>query len=321
MKAVILAAGLGERLRPLTTIRAKPAIEFLNRPMLAFPQYWLGTLGLNHLVLNTHHLPDSVRHAALSIGNPELNLHFTHEPMILGSGGAVQNAAVYLKGEKTFAFANGDGVIVDRDPNLLRRMLECHRAGRHLATLLVCPLEGVGTRIPGVWVDQNGLVVNFGKQADRPDLECLHFASYILFDQEIWEYLPEGPSNILYDVLLPLIRRGASVGVENARELLWFETGNAQDFLRATQSCLGMMADPRNPYGQVLAQIVGGKVTPDLKLIDPGAIVDESVSLKGFTVIGRGAEISAGASLEDCVVLPNVRVSADSIHSNEILIA
>ncbi len=61
MRGLILSAGLGERLRPITLKKAKPAVEFLNIPMLGFPYYWLSTLGLSQLTLNTHYLPDSVR--------------------------------------------------------------------------------------------------------------------------------------------------------------------------------------------------------------------------------------------------------------------
>ena len=68
MRALILSAGTGERLRPLTLKRAKPAIEFLNMPMLAFPYYWLDSVSLSDVVFNTHYLPETVRQAAMQVG-------------------------------------------------------------------------------------------------------------------------------------------------------------------------------------------------------------------------------------------------------------
>src|SRR6185312_3491165 len=97
MRALILSAGLGERLRPLTLRRAKPAVEFLNMPMLAFPYFWLDSVGLSDAVFNTHYLPETVRHAAMHVVRPSTQLHFTHEDAILGSGGGIWNARFQLR--------------------------------------------------------------------------------------------------------------------------------------------------------------------------------------------------------------------------------
>src|SRR6185437_9353962 len=92
MRGLILSAGMGERLRPLTLTRAKPAIEFLNMPMLAYPYYWLDTVDLSNVVFNTHYLPETVRKAAMHVVRPECQTHFSHEDTILGSGGGIWNA-------------------------------------------------------------------------------------------------------------------------------------------------------------------------------------------------------------------------------------
>lgn len=315
MRALVLSAGLGERLRPLTLKRAKPAIEFLNMPMLTFPYHWLSTLGLSDIVFNTHYLPESVRHAAMHAVRPEVRLHFSHEPDILGSGGGIWQARFDLMKERNFAVANGDGVILDPDPYLLRRMLEHHEYKQALATILVCPLEGVGTKIPGVWIDKDGNVAGFGKVAPKAATECLHYASYMIFSDELWSILPEGNSNILYDVLEPAIKNGACVNAFRADRLLWFETGNIADYLAATRKCLQMIAED-SPHGRCALEILDKharnytlrSALKKLQLISDAAEIDDGVSVEGFTVIGDRAHVHAGARLTDSVVLPDADV-------------
>ena len=221
MRGLILAAGLGERLRPLTTTRAKPALEFLNVPMLAFPYHWLATLGLSDLTFNTHHLPDTVRTAAMHVVRPEVAMHFTHEPVILGAGGGIFNARFHLTGPN-FVVANGDAVVLFERADTLKRMLQFHEERDALATLLVCPLDGVGETIPGVWTEgAEGHVLGFGKVAPKPGAKCFHYASFMILSERVWaRFFPRGVSNILYDVLVPRLKRGAFYGLPRRRSTL-----------------------------------------------------------------------------------------------------
>ncbi len=326
MRGLILSAGLGERLRPLTLKRAKPAVEFLNVPMLTFPYHWLNSLDLKEVVFNTHYLPDSVRRAAMHIVRPEVRLHFSHEAEILGSGGGIWNARFDLMKDKTFAVANGDGVVLDPDLHLLQRMREFHEHKQALATLLVCPFEGVGSKIPGVWINRQGAVRGFGKVQPEPGTECLHYASYMLFSDEIWPLLPAGSSNILYDILEPALKKGARVESFRADDLLWFETGNVADYLSATRKCLDLMAD-NTPHGICAREILNHhapnytlRTRWDLRhLIADTAEIPTGLRLDGFMVIGDRARVAAGATLKNCVILPDAEVPPGS-YSDTVLI-
>lgn len=326
MRGLILAAGMGERLRPLTLKRAKPAIEFLNIPMLTFPYYWLDRLGLSDLVLNTHYLPESVRAAAIHSVTPETQLHFTHEDAILGSGGGIWNARFHLQWDTDFAVANGDGVILFEEPDALEQMLRFHRAKKALATLLVCPLEGVGTRLPGVWQDKYGEVVHFGKVPRRDYLECLHYASVMFLAQRLWQQMPEGPSNILYDVLDQAISQGEKVYGYRVDNMRWFETGSPADYLAATRTCLELLREG-SPMGQALLQMLkrfapaheGRSDFARLRLVDDTSVVENDVKLEGFLVIGAGAHVEAGVTLENCVVLPRAHVRTGEAHKDAVL--
>lgn len=322
MRGLILSAGLGERLRPFTLTRAKPAIEFLNIPMLGFPYYWLNTLKLNQVSFNTHYLPESIRHAAMHVVDPAVPMYFSHEENILGSGGGIGFAKHLLEGDH-FVVANGDGVVLCEHKDTLEQMMDFHIRKNALATLLVCPLEGVGTRLPGVWMDNTGEVVNFGKAAKKNYSECFHYASYMIFSRRVWEYIPAGSSNILYDVLEPEIAHGEKVYGFRVDNMRWFETGNAEEYLAATKTCLELMHS-NSALGRcaldIVATLAPHSSFKGMSLISESADVSEDASLSGFTVIGDNARVESGAQLKDCVLLPNSVVGKRESVLGKILI-
>lgn len=327
MRALVLSAGLGERLRPLTLKRAKPAIEFLNVPMLAYPYHWLESVGLTDLVFNTHYLPDTVRHAAMHVVHPEVRLHFSHENEILGSGGGIWQARFDLMQESTFAVANGDGVVIHPDPNMLVKMLKHHERTGALATLLVCPLDGVGDKIPGVWVDSSDRVQGFGKSKIPGSVSCLHYASYIFFSDRIWPLLPEGSSNILYDVLEPAIKTGARVEAFRATDLKWFETGNVSDYLSATEFCLNHLRD-NTPLGRCLLDIIDSHGQSihlksrlnERQVIADSAHIDQGAVIEGFAVLGENCRVGRGARIANSVILSGTEVPPGAQIVNQVLI-
>jgi mannose-1-phosphate guanylyltransferase len=315
---------MGERLRPITSRWAKPAVPFLNLPMISFPIYWLETLGLADLVVNTHYLPETVKSAVQQLTkNAGYRVHYTHENEILGSGGGIWNARAVLEDKDDFFVANADGVVLFPHTQVLEDMLAFHRKYRALATILVCPLEGIGTRIPGVWVNPFDEVSHFGRDVDnptmssRPEMKCLHYASYMCFSPRLWPYLPAGSSNILYDVLAPLIRGGERVLAYNVPEMRWFETGNQQDFIRASGECLKALSQNENlgrgvrglldqfdPQWQARARIQPGSIG----LIGDGANIPANVKIKDWAVVGPGTSVSSGITLERTVLLPGAHV-------------
>jgi NDP-sugar pyrophosphorylase family protein len=132
MRAMILAAGYGTRLWPLTIDRAKPAIPFMGRPLVGYVAEYLARYGFREIVVNLHHRPESVR-AALGDGTRfGVRFHYVSEPTILGTGGALDNARALLEGD-TFVVVNGK---IATDINLAAA-LETHRRTRALATLVL----------------------------------------------------------------------------------------------------------------------------------------------------------------------------------------
>ncbi|HEV7858262.1 MAG TPA: NDP-sugar synthase [Pyrinomonadaceae bacterium] len=156
MRAMILAAGYGTRLWPLTIDRTKPAIPFLGRPLVGYVAEYLSRNECREVVVNLHHRPDSVR-AALGDGSRfGVHLEYVEELDILGTSGALDNARHLLEGE-TFIVVNGK-IVTDID---LTAALATHRRKGALATLVLRP-NPARERF-SVVETHDGLISNFGE--------------------------------------------------------------------------------------------------------------------------------------------------------------
>src|ERR687889_887293 len=155
MRAMILAAGYGTRLWPLTIDRAKPAIPFMGRPLVGYVAEYLSRYGFEEVVVNLHHRPESVREALGDGSRFGARFHYIEEPEILGTGGAIVNARALLDSD-AFVVVNGK-IATDVD---LSAALETHRRERALATLVLRP-NPARERYSVVDVS-GGLVTGFG---------------------------------------------------------------------------------------------------------------------------------------------------------------
>jgi NDP-sugar pyrophosphorylase family protein len=155
MRAMILAAGYGTRLWPLTIDRAKPAIPFMGRPLVGYVAEYLARYGFREIVVNLHHRPESVRAALGDGARFGVRFHYVSEPTILGTGGALDNARALLDAD-TFVVVNGK---IATDINL-GAALETHSRERALATL-VLRANAERERYSVVHV-RDGLVTGFG---------------------------------------------------------------------------------------------------------------------------------------------------------------
>src|SRR6476469_6333247 len=132
MRAIVLSAGYGSRLWPLTEDRTKPAIPILGKPLVGYVAEYLAGYGIDEIVVNLHHRPESVRRALGDGSQFGVKLEYVHEPVILGTSGAMDNARHLLE-DDTFIVINGK-LITDID---LNAALKEHKRRDALATLVL----------------------------------------------------------------------------------------------------------------------------------------------------------------------------------------
>lgn len=256
MKAMLLAAGLGTRFQPHTLKKAKPALPFLNLPMAYYSIYLLNQIGLTDFVYNTFHLPETVRAIlpAIKYGTPEteswlrqFQFQESHDgSFILGSAGGLKRAEPEFQGHQDLVLMNADELILPKDLVHFQNLLKVHKqnsyaqGGKRLGTLAVIKHPEVGKQFGGIWCDAHHRVVEIGKTPSRSGLIGWHFIGLQALSSKIFSWIPQDrESNIFYDILNPILR-DHEVYVHPV-ECEWFETGNLQSYLHATQECLRLI--------------------------------------------------------------------------------
>lgn len=217
MKAMILAAGFGTRLFPLTIDRTKPAIPFLGKPLVGYVAEYVGRFGIKEIVVNLHHQPDSVI-AALGDGSRfGVKIEYTREePNILGTAGALDNAREYLQ-DDTFLIINGK-IITDID---ISAALETHRSSKAVATMVLKPNV---KRERFTVVDVNdGFVTGFGdyaqplteeeiRDAEHEPSAPMMFTGIHILEPHVFDYIPRGIySDIVPTFYSPALERGERI--------------------------------------------------------------------------------------------------------------
>lgn len=294
---MILAAGYGERLWPLTCDRTKPALPVLGKPLVGYVAEYLAKHGIEDVIVNLHHQPESVRKALGDGSQFGVRLQYVNEPVILGTSGALDNARQLLEGD-TFVVVNGK-LITDLD---LNAALETHRQRKALATLVL--LRNPKHERFSVVEARDGLVSNFGGMpapaSSSPEAEPpLMFTGIQILKSRIFEYIPRGVfSHSTTEVYPQAIAQGERIAAYVA-EGMWHELSTLRRYLEISLALLGQRGD------DVYA---GRKPSIDKEAEVHDAILWDNVTLeKGAhirrAVLGDGVHIPAGARVEDAVVV------------------
>ena len=133
MRAMILAAGLGTRLRPLTALRAKPALPIRGRPVISLLLDFLSRHEIREVMINLHYLPHTIRAAVDADRPPSMRIIWSEESEPLGTGGGIRRASEFLSGDDECVVLAGD-MLIDID---LTSLLESHRQSGLDATLVL----------------------------------------------------------------------------------------------------------------------------------------------------------------------------------------
>lgn len=302
MKAMILAAGFGTRLFPLTIDRTKPAIPFLGKPLVGYVAEYVARYGFKEFIVNLHHQPDSVRHA-LGDGS-EFGVHITYtveEPDILGTAGALDNAKELLEGEP-FLIVNGK-IISDID---IAAAVETHKSAGALATMVLKP-NVKRERFTVVDTD-DGYVTGFGEFAkpltgdeirdtEHDVVTPLMFTGIHILDPRVFEYIQPGVySDIVPHVYRPALERGERIAA-HVTEGNWYELSTIPRYLDIS---LAMM-DGCDVFAGANCTVSPRATVRDSVIWDDVAIADD-VNLYR-TIIADGVSIEAGEHFENAAIV------------------
>jgi NDP-sugar pyrophosphorylase family protein len=295
---MLLTAGVGRRMRPLTLSQPKPAVPVLGRPLVVQTLHWLGTEGVTEAVLNLHHLPGGIRSILGEGKNPGLpEVHYSHEDTLLGTAGGIRKAGPRLGGDGPIVVSNSD-FLSDID---LSAALDAHLASDCLATLVLAPWRPPYTV---VLRDGDRRIVSLGNEpppGSTPADGRWLFTGCHIMDEEVLDLIPgDGPSCIVRDVYRGLAARGRLGSY--AHHGFWWEFGSPELYL---DGCLRLLDRPREELGRISSDHDPVRRVGDATAaIGPGAIHHEDAELAGRLALGLSCYVSTGCRIEDSVVMP-----------------
>lgn len=298
MKAMILAAGLGERMRPLSGLLAKPVLPVLNRPLIHWTLERLRRAGVREVMINTHHLARSVRRAVGDGGGFGLDISWSHEAEILGTGGGPRAVRRYF-GQGAALLVNGDAWF-DFD---LRGLWRRHRESGALATLALRPNPDPHRYGPVVTSRRGRIRSLAGLPVPAPGLVSLFTGVHIL-EARMLERLAPGPSDSVRQLYAPLVAEGERLLGVRVRGA-WYDFGVPSTYLASQMALLRRrgrnLVDPTarvEPGAHVIGAVAGAR-----SRVAAGALVRGSV-------LWEGVRVAAGAHVEGSILATGVNVEA-----------
>jgi len=320
LSAFILAAGLGERLRPITHHIPKPLLPILGKPVLQSVLERIMALPINKIGINLHHKKQIIENWLIQSEYFE-NITLFHEDPILGTGGALKNAEAFLK-KSPFLVHNSD-ILSDMD---LDKLIEFHNSSGNIATLAVHDCQNFNTLI----IDEKGYLIsvirglasNSGhpelvsgslepsgnlkekilkrvqndKKTNKPSasgsdrlgtIELLAFTGIAVYQPEFLQFLPKGNSSVV-DAWFNAVSAGHQIGTMDVTGCSWSDIGTPAAYARAVTQELR-----KNGENVYIHQSVKGCMDAELD---------------GFVVIEKDSVFNQGATLRNCISLPGTTI-------------
>ena len=289
--ALLLSAGLGTRLRPLTRVRAKPAIPVAGTPMVRRIIAWLAGAAVTDVVLNVHHLPETIAAAVGDGRDLGVRARYSWEqPNVLGSAGGVRQALDII-GQETFLVVNGD-TLTDLD---IAPLVAEHQRIRALVTMAVVP-NREPHRYSGLKLSRDGAVL--GVEPRGSTAASYHFIGVQVANASAFAGIPAGRVvNSVGDVYDDLIRSTPGSVRAHICDAHFWDIGTVADYWSTSHA---------------FAALEEAHPTARPPLLSAGARLIDSI-VWNDVVLGEGCVI------DGCIVTDGVHVRPGERHSNLIL--
>ena len=300
---MVLAAGIGTRLRPLTDSVPKPLAPVGNVPLLERTLIWLGQQGCKTAVVNLHYLPEQVRDTLGSGERLSIELWYSHEPELLGTSGALANAAGFFDSDEPLLVVYGDNLI-EAD---LQPLIRLHREKSADVTIALFTPEDP-TSCGMVEMDSENSVTSFiEKPAPGQTVATLANAGVYVLHGSLLAELPSGAHDFGSDVFPTWLAAGKRIYAAPLQGYLQ-DTGTPERYRQANWDILeGKLRQ------QAHGRRIGGTV------VGEGAIIDPSAHLESRNLIGASCVIAEDVRLTDCILWPGVAIERGCTLSNVIV--
>ncbi len=323
MRAMVLAAGLGTRLRPITYTMPKPMVPVANRPVMEHILLLLARHGFTDVVANLHWFPELIEDRFGDGSDCGLTLSYSLEERLLGTSGGVRNAREFLG--DSFLVISGDA-LTDIDLTAMRAAHESHDGIATLATKRVRDTSQFGVAITGA----DGRIQGFQEKPDPSEaLSDLANCGIYMFRQEIFDFFPEpgaskaaGPEDPdgFADWAMDVFPRLLEADVpfySHEVDAYWNDIGDLEELRASTVDALEGAIDLRVD-GELVDGYRSGDAPAEGELRGPvllgaGCTIADDVRIDGPSVIGDGVTIGAGSRLKEVIALPGAEIPASAV--------
>ena len=302
--AFVVAAGLGERLRPLTTHIPKPLLPLLGNPVIESVLDRVSGLPVKRIGINMHYKWEMIRDwASLSRFSDKITLF--KEVELLGTGGALRNAAPMLAGSP-FLVHNAD-IISDIDMN---HLLEVHNSSQNLVTLAVHDFSAYSN----VWIDSGNRLMSVGRNAPSGSrtLRSVAFTGIAVYSPDFLALLPEGASSVV-DAWIRAVSSGHCIATVDVTGCSWTDIGSPLSYAEAVREALAREGEQFHVSPAV--ECPCGTRLEGWAVLENGCMIKGGNSIRRSVVL-KGAVVEPGAELQDAIAGPGyiVNISTDPVN-------
>jgi mannose-1-phosphate guanylyltransferase len=324
MRAMILAAGLGTRLRPITYAVPKPMVPVLNRPVMEHTTRLLARHAFREAIANLHWFPETIEDHFGDGSDFGLDLSYSYEERLLGTAGGVRNAAGFLG--DSFLVVAGDA-LTDIDFGAMREFHESHDGLVTMATKRVAETDQFGVVI----ADGAGRIQGFQEKPDPAEaLSDLANTCIYMFRSEVFDHFPEpGTSNDAgpddppqfadwaKDVFPALLEADVPF-YSHEIDAYWNDIGNLDELRQGNMDALGgtVEVEPGAPEVaegvRAASPLAGAEVTAPA-LVGEGVELGKGVRIDGPAIVGDRCRVGEGSIVRDAILLEGAELPPRSI--------
>lgn len=306
LKAMIMSAGLGSRLEPLTLQVPKPLVTVFNRPVMDILFEKLAEIDVRDVICNTYYLADQIidRYKNNNFG---INFNYIREEQLSGTAGGLKKCQYFFEDGETFIVLSADG-LTDTD---IQKGIEIHKKSSAIATIGVKHVKKEDVSSYGVVVvDEDGYIVEF---QEKPPVEeaksnLINTGIYI-FDYKIFDYIPE---NTFYDFaknVFPKLLEKRQINTFKV-EGYWNDIGTIPQYIQSTKDVFAKAC--HFSHGNIVTTESGRYVSK--------SYVPKSVHFAGDSTIGEGCQIGENVKIENSIIWDNVKIAA-GVHLKNCIVA
>jgi NDP-sugar pyrophosphorylase family protein len=296
MKAMVLAAGVGSRLDPLTRATPKPMVPIVNTPVIGHIVELLRTHGFQEIIINLHYLGDQIKEYLGDGSRFDVRITYSEEDQLWGDAGSIKRVEKFF--DDTFLVIGGDD-LADMD---LTRLVKTHREKRALATIALSLVDDP-SEYGIVLLNERGRITRF---LEKPKGEVIFSntanTGVYVFEPEVLELIPRGTHYMLGNTLFPLLLSQKRPIYGHLTSSYWRDVGSLDQYRQAHYDCLEGRVNIKIPLSQQRKFVwIGDGVE-----IDPTAEIGYPVAIGHHCRVGPGARILENTVLgEYCVVQKN----------------